>query len=199
MSANKLSSPQALRAGQTITIPGRTQSAANPAPAPADKPRPAQEGSKPTSPPTEEPVLQPATAKTPAQPAAARQHVVQRGETLSQIAARSGVSVQQLMSANKLSSPQALRAGQTITIPGSGPAQAPTQAAADKPRPAQTKPASDQAKPASGQTTLYKVQSGDTLWSLSRRFKVKEADLLRWNNLQKNSILRPGDTLKIHN
>ncbi len=48
---------------------------------------------------------------------AATSHLVRRGDTLSAISRRYGVSVQQLMAANKLSSPSALKAGQRLAIP----------------------------------------------------------------------------------
>ncbi len=59
----------------------------------------------------------------PAPPAAvavadARRHQVRRGETLTGLAKRYGVSVQALRDANGLSARQALRAGATLRIPG---------------------------------------------------------------------------------
>lgn len=42
---------------------------------------------------------------------------VQRGDTLSDIAQRFGVTVRAIINANEISNPRALRAGQKITIP----------------------------------------------------------------------------------
>ena len=58
-------------------------------------------------------------AQAPARTAAATPtvYLVRRGDTLSAISRRYGVSVQQLMAANQLSSASALRAGQRLTIP----------------------------------------------------------------------------------
>jgi LysM repeat protein len=50
-------------------------------------------------------------------PATARRHVVRRGETLTGLARRYGVSVQALMSANGLSARSQLKAGTAIRIP----------------------------------------------------------------------------------
>jgi membrane-bound lytic murein transglycosylase D len=50
-------------------------------------------------------------------PAAARRHVVRRGETLTGLARRYGVSVQALMSANGMSARSQLKAGTAIRIP----------------------------------------------------------------------------------
>lgn len=44
-------------------------------------------------------------------------YVVKSGETLAEIAKRFGVSVQDIVQASKLSDPNAIRAGQPITIP----------------------------------------------------------------------------------
>src|SRR5688572_27324186 len=43
--------------------------------------------------------------------------VVQRGQTLSQIALSFGVTVEAIVKANKLGDPNALRVGQTLVIP----------------------------------------------------------------------------------
>ena len=43
----------------------------------------------------------------------------------------------------------------------------------------------------------YVVRSGDSLWSIARTHKVKLDDLMRWNDLDSSSVLRPGQTLKI--
>ena len=45
-------------------------------------------------------------------------HVVRRGETLSQIAERYGVSIRELMQANMLRNPNHIYAGQKLCIPG---------------------------------------------------------------------------------
>ena len=42
----------------------------------------------------------------------------------------------------------------------------------------------------------YRVQTGDTLYSVSRRFEVSVADLKRWNGLKSNK-LRPGQKLLV--
>ena len=44
----------------------------------------------------------------------------------------------------------------------------------------------------------YKVRSGDTAFSIARRFSVEPSELLRWNNLKPSSVLRPGDSMTIY-
>ncbi len=104
-------------------------------------------------------------------------YVVHSGDTLSHVAARTGTSVKALLKANDLDSPKDLQAGQKLVIPG------------------KAKSASRARR--SGQTIQYKVRKGDTIWGLANRFNTSETELLRLNNLNKRSVLRPGDTIKI--
>ena len=46
------------------------------------------------------------------------------------------------------------------------------------------------------QLTLYKVRTGDTLYSIGRKYGVSHTQIIKWNNLQTASI-RVGQTLKI--
>jgi membrane-bound lytic murein transglycosylase D len=39
------------------------------------------------------------------------------------------------------------------------------------------------------------VRRGDSLWLISRRFRVSVAELQDWNGLRNGSILKPGQTL----
>lgn len=42
----------------------------------------------------------------------------------------------------------------------------------------------------------YQVREGDTLWTIARRHGMALADLLAWNSLGKNSVIRPGQWLR---
>lgn len=103
-------------------------------------------------------------------------HKVRPGESLSVIALRYKVSVRELQSWNGLSNPRKLRAGQTLTLFHS-------------PAPAAT--------PASSGTFKHTVQRGDSLWSIAKHYKVKINDLMRWNDLSRNAIIQPGQSIKI--
>jgi len=74
----------------------------------------------------------------------------------------------------------------------SQPAPAPAAPAA-APAPA---PAKDAHKPSG--PVQYKVENGETVWSIARKFKVDPVALLTWNNLDKSVHLKPGDKLKIN-
>jgi membrane-bound lytic murein transglycosylase D len=57
-------------------------------------------------------------------------------------------------------------------------------------------PAPGTATPKSG-TIKHTVQRGDSLWSISKRYKVKVNDLMRWNDLSRNAVIQPGQSIKI--
>ena len=44
----------------------------------------------------------------------------------------------------------------------------------------------------------YKVKSGDSLASIAQRFKVKVADIVKWNNIKANKYLQPGQELTLY-
>ena len=101
-------------------------------------------------------------------------HRVLSGESLSVIAQRYRVSVKSLQAWNKISDPGKLRAGRDLVVFHS---PAPVAKAAG--------------------TMQHTVQSGDSLWSIARKYKVKLNDLIRWNGLQQKTLIRPGQSLKI--
>jgi membrane-bound lytic murein transglycosylase D len=41
----------------------------------------------------------------------------------------------------------------------------------------------------------YTVRNGDSLYLIASRFRITVGDLVRWNNIDKNKILRPGQKL----
>src|ERR1044072_8572664 len=79
---------------------------------------------------------------------------VQPGDTLISIAARYGVTVDAIVTANSLPSRSTIYAGQVLVIPAPGP-----------------QPAPPQPNPASGQAT-YPVQQGDTLSDIALRYST---------------------------
>lgn len=117
-------------------------------------------------------------------------YTVRPGDTLAGIARRHGVTVAELKTWNKLTSPrlqknQKLVVGQTaVRVAASGQA-APARASATK------------AAKAGPRTTRYVVRRGDTLYGIAQRFDVEVDDLRRWNGLSAKSRLRPGDTVTI--
>jgi membrane-bound lytic murein transglycosylase D len=46
-------------------------------------------------------------------------------------------------------------------------------------------------------TAGYRVQPGDSLWTIARRFNVSPKALMRWNDIDDPQVLRPGQSLRI--
>ena len=57
--------------------------------------------------------------------------------------------------------------------------------------------ATTQNKQRSGIQHTHKIQSGDTLWDISRKYKVKVRDLAKWNAMAPTDPLRPGKNLVV--
>lgn len=43
----------------------------------------------------------------------------------------------------------------------------------------------------------YTLRRGDNLWSIAHRFNLKSTDIARWNNLELDAILQPGQVLNL--
>lgn len=116
-----------------------------------------------------------------------RQHTVGRGDSLSAIAARYGVSTQRIMQANNLRDTN-VKLGQTLKIPVGN-----IIAAANPPPVTQVRPVIA-AKPVLPRQ--HKVIAGDTLSRIASIYGVSVGDLQRHNKM-KNATVKIGQTLKI--
>lgn len=124
---------------------------------------------------------------------------VQSGDTLTGVAARYGVSISELAAANNMATNANLILGRTITIPAKGSSSSSTPAAS-KPSSSSTSSASSSSSSAGtklSNTESYKVQSGDSLIGLARKFGVSVDDLAKTNNLSSNAQLQRGQTLQV--
>jgi len=112
-----------------------------------------------------------------AQPAATSgTYVVQRGDTLSSIASRYGVSVQALARANNIYNPSLIRSGQRLVIPGAGATAAPSY---------------------SSSGSVHVVQRGENLYRIALHYGTTVQALASANNLSSTSLIRVGQTLVI--
>lgn len=163
LAANRLRSPRSLRAGQTLTIPGRGATAA----------------SRPSSP----------AAASVAALLPGSSYTVKSGDTLGAISRRAGVDMRQIQAANNMRS-TTVRIGQKLTIPGgrlqAGRSRKATSLAAAKPAPKRL-----------GKAVSYKVNPGETVWGIARKFNVEPSSLMAWNNMKKPSSLRAGSQITI--
>jgi len=120
--------------------------------------------------------------------AAAGRYVIQRGDTISKIAAHFGLSTQAVLTANGLSWSSIIYGGQTITIPAGGSAPLAIQTVSSVTPTAPAAPAA---------STSYTIRSGDTISSIARSSGVTVAAILSANGLSSSSIIYAGRTLVI--
>lgn len=117
---------------------------------------------------------------------------VGKGETLSAIAKRYGVSERTLRGVNGLKKGK-LRAGQRLSIPNDTGAAPLMLAQADSPRP----PRHDKAKLARAGSRVHKVREGQSLSVIARRYNTSVSQLLRLNALADAGRIRAGMRLKV--
>ena len=105
---------------------------------------------------------------------------VKRGDNLSEISEKFGVTVQQVKKWNNISGDN-IAAGKTLKIYNS------------------TKSSSygDNTTKNSSNVNYYKIKSGDSIGSIAEKYGVKVSDIRNWNNISGNKILA-GSTLKIY-
>jgi membrane-bound lytic murein transglycosylase D len=111
------------------------------------------------------------------------EHVVASGETLTHIARFYGVTVDDLRSANPRIRPRLMQIGQRVVVPKAPSARAGLRARG--------------AAGVEEEPLIYRVQAGDTLSGIALRYGVRVGDLLRWNQLSREGIIRPGDEVRI--
>lgn len=112
--------------------------------------------------------------------------VVKKGDVLEKIARHNGVSVEEIMKANHLTSTR-LKIGQALKIPGKSSAKSSSTATASSPK---TEDAGAQ---------YYVVKNGDNPWTIAVKNRLKVEELLKLNELdeEKARRLKPGDKLRI--
>jgi membrane-bound lytic murein transglycosylase D len=97
------------------------------------------------------------------------EHVVKKGENLSYLAGKYGVTLSAILAANNLDSKGILRVGQRLLIPSSSQVDVET----------------------------YVVKKGDTISDLALRFGSSAGDIKRLNGLEDLHYIHPGQKLKI--
>lgn len=114
-------------------------------------------------------------------------YVIQPGDTLSGIASRFGTQVGVLQQTNSLNGSRIV-AGDSLLIPRAYRAGEPL------PAPSVVLAAANAQPVPAGQ---YTVRSGDSLWRIASRYRLSVQELARWNNIAVNSVLRPGQRLRL--
>ena len=118
--------------------------------------------------------------KTPAQ-----EYIVQAGQSLGQIAQAHGLTVGDLLSANRIADPNSIYPGQHLVIPSralSGRTSGPPEV---------------QVGPARSGYFYYTVQPGDTLSELAKQFNSTMLAIRDYNNLPDNETVYAGLELRV--
>ena len=188
MAANGLTNPDLIFAGQRLTIPGAGPAPAPPAPAP--QPAPQQ----------------------PPQTGGGGTYTVLPGESLADIAAKNGVTVDALIAANDVPDPNIIYTGQVLNLPKPGapapaaptprpaaptntlvpPPPAPTNTP-QPPAPAPTTPP----PPPTGSTIKYTVQPGDRLYGIAAAYNTTVDAIIARNGITDPNTIYSGQVLTI--
>ena len=108
------------------------------------------------------------------------EHIVSSGESFWTISRKYGVDMVKLASWNGTSPRDTLSIGQKLVV--------------------WTNQAVPTTSSSSGLTRKlrYTVRNGDSLYLIASRFRVTIEQLVRWNNIDRNRILRPGQRLTMY-
>lgn len=119
-------------------------------------------------------------------------HYVRQGQTLGYIARRYGVSVTAIRQANRIRG-NMIRMGRSLLIPMSTRRIA-RYTTLRKWKRIKRKPLPP---PKDRVAIVHRVQRGDTLWSIARKYRVYVGQLTRWNTLNRRGILQLGQRLTV--
>jgi murein DD-endopeptidase MepM/ murein hydrolase activator NlpD len=143
--------------------------------------------------------------------------VAQNGDTVASVAARVGLSPDELAKYNALTPTDAVRSGEVLALPGRVATAAPTGSgprvigatgaapavdvtaiattALDRVQPTKATPIA--AAPTGPEPTRHKVARGETAFSIARTYNVSAKALAEWNGLGADLAVREGQFLLI--
>jgi len=113
------------------------------------------------------------------------EHIVRNGESFWTISRRYGITHRQLAAWNGMAPGDTLSVGKRLVVwtnaAPAGPATSPVTAVGNTTR-----------------KLRYTVRNGDSLYLIARKFRVGIDQIARWNDIDKNKILRPGQKLTMY-
>ena len=140
--------------------------------------------------------------------------VARRGDNVASVAARVGLSAEELARYNGLTSGDTLRSGEVLALPsrvaepppgtaGSGLQTAPVDVsviaggAIDRAQAGAPPPVATPATPAGTEPLRHKVARGETIYSIARLYNVSVRSLADWNGIGPDLTVREGQYLLI--
>ncbi|MEO8305927.1 MAG: transglycosylase SLT domain-containing protein [Betaproteobacteria bacterium] len=112
---------------------------------------------------------------------------MRNAETLPQVAAKFGMSVDALRAVNGIGAKAKVATGHALLVPAQGPAEAAADTLSNVVF--TTVP--------QGRTFYYRVNRGDTLGNIASRYAVSAQDLRRWNGIAGSGGVTAGQSLRI--
>lgn len=110
-------------------------------------------------------------------------HVVESGEYPAKIARAYGMSLNEFLALNDLSSESTIREGQQVQVVTNKGAAVKNAKAA---------------KPKEPEPTVHTVAKGETAMKIASKYGVSVDELLKWNGLTSKSVLRVGQQCKVY-
>lgn len=168
--ANKIKSHSVIHTGQRLRIPGVAVAEA----AETERSEPQASAKSGTS------------SKSSSKGSSGGTYTVRRGDTVAKIAARHGESVASILKANGLSSRSRIYPGQKLQVRKSVDVAASGRSG------------SSSSRSSNGASIMtYTVRGGDTLFKIAKRFGTSVGSIVSLNGLRNDSVIRPGDRIKI--
>ncbi len=109
-------------------------------------------------------------------------YTVKKGDTLWEIAQTYEVTTGELRRWNKIGRRSIIRPSQVLKV---------------YPRKKVAQTSISSSSSSSQREVLYKVQPGDTLWGIARKFQVEVESIRDWNSISRRNLIRPGQHIKI--
>lgn len=119
------------------------------------------------------------------------QYRVENGDSFYSIGSKFGVTSRELMAINQVSSPH-LKVNQILSVPRLSSASSAIRKTLNRPN--QTPSNSSDL---GSKFDLYKVKSGDNLYSIAKKFKMGLAELVKLNKLKQGQSIHPDMNLKV--
>lgn len=127
-------------------------------------------------------------------------HKVKKGETVSAIAKKYGVSPFDILQANSLSKKYRIYPGDYLKIPGYADSGTGRKLSAKSEKPNninQGNKVASSDNPAKKESLRYQVRPGDTLTEIANKFKTDVSTLGQVNGIRDSDEIKVGDTIKI--